>query len=364
LTGASSVWYVQQAQETDALAEVHNEMGGLNIQGKNYIVKIKREDAKSTTDGAAQAAAKLAADPDMHYILNSWGYQSGAGAAILAKNKIINWNGYPTGTASEMKDHWQFASHNGQIGFGFVESNALKKYWPEAKTVVNILNDTGTLELVSKFLFPYQKSLGLEPMGPIIGLDASVEDLTTLADKVNQMKPDGICLLDAYVPQAKSFIKELRLIGNNVPFCYAAVTGAAEYLELLGPTADNCWFSGLIANSPNNPPLANKMQAKLPGKSLMMTHSLGLDILLWAMQKADSLDPDVIATYIEESTTHPGFEDTSSGVVTFGCTEFFNIHDETGKLLKNHGVGLSAPGQRIVQGKIIDTGWLEGGTIP
>jgi len=339
-------------------------MGGVVIQGKAYKIEIVSEDAQSTTDGAASAANKLAYEDKVKYCMNAWGFESGAANPILAANKIINWNNYPTYTPGEVADQYAFTSNVGKIGFGFLCAQAVKKYWPEVKTVVNMVNDTGTMDIVSKYVLPYEQSLGLEPMGPIIGLSQNQMDLTTLADKLNQQNPDAFLMLDAYPQQSKSFVKELRLLGNHKPFILPATEGASDFLKILGPTATNVWVTGTYPGSPFNPPLIAKLQAKMgPDIGLQMSHTQGLCILVWAMKQADSLDPLIIAKTIEKST-ETKFEDTLYGKVTFCGTLVYSAHDEFGNLLENHGIGMQLPTQMIMDGKIIDSGWLDSGNIP
>jgi len=358
LTGALSVYFIQQTLECEILRDMINESGGITIGGQKYLIKTYRFDNQSTVDGAAAAAAKLVYDYGIKFSIGPYGAPSAAADPIFEENKVIACNQYPMGTPGEVsKDTpYQFATGYGVLGSAFMGVNGLKKYYPDAKTIVNMQLDQGSVQKMTPLVVALEESLGYTVLNnkQTLSWTQDMSDLTSYADKVNQLKPDCVVMFDGTVTTSGSFIKRLRELGNNVPFYYPATIGGQYLIDLLGPTANDILTTGVIMHSPNNPSMLEAVQGRLGTTAVQGSMVNTMSIMLYIIKQANSLDADAFKTTFENAI-QTGPDDTLYGVTFFGGEKTYGIR---------HGVGFAAPFQQIKNGKIIDAGWVSTGPIP
>jgi len=154
---------------------------------------------------------------------------------------------------------------------------------------------------------------------------------------------------------AGNILKNLRDLGNTKPYVGTSGTSATDVATIGGTSAaTNLVFLSFTLDDPSNPPL---MKELIRRRTEAKTRFMGdyphlLYVLVNIMKAANSLDVEAVKAKWETSSTVETMfgEGIISGDQTYG--------------IKHHAVGYPYPYQRVQDGKIVSTTWVEMGAIP
>ena len=96
LTGWFSSHDVKDSNETQIIADMINERGGITVKGEKYQVELTVEDGKSTLDGITAATNRLVYDKKTKFIIGPSAFFSAAAGPVTDPNKVIRVLGFCT----------------------------------------------------------------------------------------------------------------------------------------------------------------------------------------------------------------------------------------------------------------------------
>jgi branched-chain amino acid transport system substrate-binding protein len=341
------------------MAKMINEKGGVTIKGQRYDIEIVTEDTKSTFDGCTAGANRLVFDKKVKFVLGPGGFFGPAAAPVFNPNKVLYVLGFATTQPGALgaDQPYGFLANNATVGFGIVAVKALKKEFPNAKKVALVMPDDGA----APYLVPAIKRVyalnGITMVGDVVLYPNEIQDCSPVAAKLDAIKDaDAIQMTMGIPSHTGGIVKALRELGNNTPYIGPPGSNGTDVATIAGASnATNMVCIAMTPLDPSNPPLMNellKRRTSDPKTRYYANYPNLLYILVNMMKAADSLDPDVVKVKWEKSD----FVDTIagkgyvSGDLTYG--------------IKHHAVGYPFPYQRVQDGKVVSSQWVETGPIP
>ena len=360
---ASSGWFsvIETTDVADLLnmAKMINEKGGVTIKGQRYDVEIVTEDTKSTFDGCTAGANRLVFDKKVKFVLGPGGFFGPAAAPVFNPNKVLYVLSYATTQPGALgAEHpYGFLGNNASVGFAIVEIKALKKEFPNAKKVALMMPDDGSAPYLVPAIKRVHAQHGITMVGDVVLYPNEMQDFSPIAAKLDSMKDaDAIQHAMGIPSHVGGIIKALRELGNSKPYIGSPGVNGTDVATIAGASnATNLVCTAMTPLDPSNPPLMNELLRKRtndPKTRFMANLPNLLYILTNVMKAADSLDPDVVKAKWEKLD----FVDTIngkgyvSGDLTYG--------------IKHHAVGYPFPYQRVQDGKVVSSQWVEVGAIP
>jgi hypothetical protein len=194
-------------------------------------------------------------------------------------------------------------------------------------------------------------------VGDVILYPNEMQDFSPIAAKLNAMKDvDAIQHAMGIPNQVGNIVKGLRELGNNKPYLGPPGVNGTDVATIAGAAnATNMTCTATTPLDPSNPPIQNellRMRTSDPKTRFMANLPNLLYILTNMMKAADSIDPDVVKAKWESSDS----VDTINGKGYIGGDLTYGI--------KHHAVGYPFPYQRVQDGKVVASHWVEVGVIP
>jgi branched-chain amino acid transport system substrate-binding protein len=359
---ASSGWFsaIEAVDVADLMnmVKVINEKGGVTIKGQRYDAEIVTEDTKSTFDGCTAGANRLVFDKKVKFVLGPGGFFGPAAAPVFNPNKVLYVLGYATTQPGALgpDQPYGFLANIGSVGSFNTAVKALKKEFPNAKKVALALPDDGA----PPYLVPAVRRVltlnGLTEAGEPVLFPNEMQDFSPVAAKLDGIKDaDAVIQVNGIPSQVGNILKNLRDLGNTKPYVGTAGSGAADVATIAGAlAATNLICISFTLDDPTNPPL---MKELLKRRTEVKTRFMGdypnlLYVLVNMMKAADSLDVEAVKAQWEKSTT----VETLFGTGTVSGDQTYGI--------RHHAVGYPFPYQRVQDGKIVSTRWVDMGAIP
>ena len=360
---AQSGWFsaieALDLQDLGNMAKMINEKGGVTIKGQRHDVEMVIEDIKSTFDGCTAAANRLVFDKKVKFVLGPGGFFGPAAAPVLNPNHVMYVLSYATTQPGALGADYPygFLGNDASVGYAIVAMKALKNEFPNAKKIAVIMPDDGSAPYLVPALKRVHAQYGVTMVGDVILYPNEMQDFSPIAAKLDAMKDvDAIEHAMGIPNQVGNIIKSLRELGNMTPYLGPPGVNGTDVATIAGAAnATNMTCTATTPLDPSNPPLLNellRMRTDDPKTRFMANLPNLLYILTNMMKAADSLDPDVVKTKWESSE----YVDTLNGKGYIGGDLTYGI--------KHHAVGYPFPYQRVQDGKVIASHWVEVGVIP
>lgn len=297
LTGPAGVYGLSTQCSLNSLAQLINDKGGITVKGKKYTIRLIYADDKLTVAGARAAAEKLLYTDKVDFIVGAFSQQMvSAWAPLAMKEKKITLVGGP---GVEPRPEWPYLFHVSSTESS--RSFALCKIVKEklgAKSVLYVFSDSQEGRRSKQIAEFQEKMRGLEVKDYIFTSNFT-KDFYPLLTQALKTNPDFMFI--NLVPGAAAlFIKQARELGfkgilgnsNNMPSDlnkwqriagieaskgFIAIAGLAAPRTMLGEE-NSKYFA---KNCPNY-------------KATDIAYVLQPHILLRAIEKAQSFDPDVL----------------------------------------------------------------------
>ena len=359
---ASSGWF-SAIEATDVadlmnMVKIINERGGVTIKGQRYDIEIVTEDTKSTFDGCTAGANRLVFDKKVKFVLGPGGFFGPAAAPVFNPNKVLYVLGYATTQPGALGQGlpYGFLANIGSVGSFTTGCKALKSEFPNAKKVALVLPDDGAVP----YLIPAVRRVltlnGYTEVGEVVAFPNEMQDFSPVAAKLDAIKDaDAILQVNGIPSQVGNILKNLRDLGNTKPYVGTAGSGATDITTIAGASAaTNLVCLSFTLDDPSNPPL---MKELIRRRTEAKTRFMGdypnlLYVLVNMMKAADSLDVEAVKAKWEKSN----IVETLFGTGTVSGDQTYGI--------KHHAVGYPFPYQRVQDGKIVLTKWVDMGAIP
>lgn len=327
-----SDWYsvVDAADKVDLeyVAQMINDDGGIQVQGKSYNIELVIEDGKSSLDGNTAAATKLVLDEKLSFVVGPGAFFNLATTPIFEQNKVLHVANYNGLNPAEMNKDTTYAFLGlDPITQANAELKSLMLYYPDVKTVC-LATEDATYPAFEPHFNALVERLGLTLSGPPVLFATNAEDYNPVASKIKAQNPDAVWMPVAIDPSYFGITKGLRTLGYEGPLSFPidapSVTGA------LGDVATG--IVGVLSKQIIDPNISAPMKRLLemgdPDRHVFGLGPNALYILAHAIQAADSLDPTEVRDHWETMTSIPTLygEGFPSGSQLFGLTNHAWAH--------------------------------------
>ncbi len=309
-----------------------NEEGGVEIGGVKYKIKYIQEDSKGAPESSATATQKLVHQDGAKFVYgeileecDEAIYQVCGPAKVLQILSSINIPGHP----ADIGPGKPFLV---RLGISFDDTHSmdfayLKEAYPNVKTIAISISDIGE-EPVFEDAKKKAEALGFTVLEPRMW-EWGTEDFVPYYTRLLADKPDAVLVLIS--GQAMYQISAARQLGYTGVLISNAPLGPEVILRVAGAEAGN----DVIVNGwdPGNPPtdvlkeIVERWE-KTYTDEFVSDASLTWDsswILIQAMQKAQSVDPEKVAATLD-TMINMGDIQTSHGPGRMGGIERFGVN--------------------------------------
>jgi len=322
-TGPAAQWAIVSKADMESIEAYINSKGGITVKGENYKVNTIFVDDKYTVAGGRAAGEKLIYVDKVDFFVGSFGSDPIAGWAPLAtKEKKI---GVVGSTAWNPKPEWPYlfrlAANSDE------RTNALCSVVREklgCKSVYYIFADDLTGRTGKEGLAKFEKARGLEVKGSVM-VPVSTTDFYPFLSNALKTNPDF--LLATTPPGATGLIvKQARELGFKGKIgCDSGIPGDMKKWQAIAGVEASKGFLGILLSHEEFSQRGLEYQAlrdkKFPNiKSTVMSYPMQTDVLMMAIQKAQSFDPEDIVKVLRTSEFHSlhKFPLRASGEKTYG----------------------------------------------
>ena len=309
-----------------------NEQGGLIIGDERYVFELISEDSKLSPEASGTAAKKLVYEDGAKFIFGAIMETSAAAIYDVTSNApdkvlhLISWINYSWHPADVNPDkplciRPMISPHDTVIP----NLDYLVEAYPDAKTMVISAPDDIGAETMIELVKSAAEERGLEVTVEKWGLD--VVDFAPFFIRVLSYNPDVVYAMVS--GQAHYQLRAARELGFTGVFVSDSPLGPDEFIAIAGP--EFCTDVICSGWDPGNPTdvmreVMERWEAKYTEPFIsdcVMTYDEAW-ILVQAMEKAQSVDPEVVMATLE-SMTEMGSLQTSfglgyiGGLADFGC---------------------------------------------
>jgi ABC-type branched-chain amino acid transport systems, periplasmic component len=308
LTGASSDNLKLAASGSYLAQQYINKHGGITINGEVYMVNIMLEDNKGTADGAQAAATKLIQDDHVMFVTGSGPPPLTAAIGTVSEPAGALYSAlYSNGTKGEQNPDRKLTFVANPDSFaGQISAMTYLKHHPEVKTIAYVLIDDGQIADNTPQVKASANALGLTILGDIIGFSPPTVDFLPIAQQAVARGADAIMLGNGPTNYMGQMLKNVRTLGFTGPVFECSMTPPQDIITIAGPDASTNFFGhGLSADVtiPDEPAILKEVidmavaDPQIGRFDMMMVQGFdAVYTLVQAIQAAQSLDPQVVAT--------------------------------------------------------------------
>jgi len=326
LSGPGAPWG-QGFQQGLEMAVEDFEKDGLIIKGQKYQLEIIAYDDKYSATEAAKSATRLVSVDKVKFIIGPVGSACAlAMLPITEKAKVlVLGNGYSSKVVSPQFTYYFRVTGTNVENTPTLIPYVVNKY--KVKTVAIIgPNDESGQDLTANDVEHYNR-LGVKILYNEF-YERAQQDFYPQLSKIVSLKPD---LLDtsASSPASQGLIaKQIRDMGYKGPIVTPCGYTAAPAVRVGGPAVDGTYYAGLELKNPiYYDVLAPRFQKKY-GKELdnagVIMFYVTSKLLLDTIQKAQSIDPTIIKTALENM----GTVNTMIGPLSWTGKEYYGINHQ------------------------------------
>jgi branched-chain amino acid transport system substrate-binding protein len=329
LTGFFSVREIPDYNETLIMADMINENGGVTVNGQKYNIEIVAEDCKTTMDGVTAAATKLVFDEGIKFTLGPTAFFAAAAGPVCDPNKVLRCITWCVHTPGEIDSStpYAFLASNGSIIHSTALVKFMKENYPDVKKVAFVTVDDGAIPFVTPIAEDLLNRHGIEMVGDIISYPNEMQDMSPIVAKINAVKDaDALFQQNGLGPHFGGIVKGLYETGWDKPIFGSLPTLLNEVITIAGEDASrNVVTVAYTPGDPALPPVAQELIDRTFAEygeeyPLLLTGADSLWVLTKMIEKANSLDPEVVkATWESTDKVETIFgEACVSGDETFG----------------------------------------------
>ena len=305
-TGPAAAWGLNNDRGVALCAEEWNEKGGVTVKGQKYKIELIHEDDKYRGEEAVKAVNKLIFTDKVKFIVSPIASicVMAAQPTTEANKVILIFNGYGPREILKGKPYsfrtYVPADHSAPAFFSFIH-----KRYPEFKTVVHIApNNTGGWTGTQADNDACD-AIGIKVLASEF-FEPATQDFSPMIIRILPLKPDFVSLTGTPGAPAALIIKQARELGYKGRFVHGGIFPADE----IGPVAGWENIEGFLDTSlsmegPLCPPGLKRVGAKWVAKYGKVGFPAGgsgynnLNVLLWGIEKANSLDTEQVREGIE-----------------------------------------------------------------
>jgi branched-chain amino acid transport system substrate-binding protein len=349
LTGPASDQLAPAAVGERMAADYFNEQGGITINGQNYTIAVQQLDCQLDPQMSVTAAQSLISQ-GVKFIVGSFpDFAVRATASVTEPNGVL----YVALNYSGGQDIFSTSTKYMFLGITCTVSQYencvyyLKKIYPNVKTLAFAQADDGQTAFIQPAFKAMTQKYGITTLGDLIPWSNDIVDMSPIVQKLLMLKSDAIMMGNGGWSNAGIIIKQSREAGFTGPVV-GLNTPIADIISVAGPKTTNISFGSLPDDVNLLPPIAKQLTKAWGKQAQNITVLTGFNAvycLVQAMEKAQSLDPKVVADTWSKMTTI----DTVFGPGQMGGKDVLGV---------NHEVISPQPECRGVDGKVVFGEWL------
>ena len=307
LTDWYSVVDAADKVDTEYVAQMINDEGGIKAGGKAYKVELVIEDGKSSLDGNTAAATKL--------VLDNKAAARGRTGRVLQRGYFPDLRAEQSTARRKLqrsRARRDEQRHAVRVPGSGPHSPAVGR--PKSShAAVSLTVKTVTMATEDATYPPFEQAFkdlvtrtGLTLAGDPVLFATNAEDYNPTAAKIKSQNPDGVWMPIGIPPSFAGIAKGLRTLGYAGPI--VCPVDAPTHIALVGPEASTD-LVGILSKSLEDPniaaPLKKLMEMGDPKRQIFGLAPNALYMLKYAIEAADSIDPTAIRDKWESLTTIP-----------------------------------------------------------
>jgi branched-chain amino acid transport system substrate-binding protein len=320
MSGAAANWGIGCDWVGQRAVKHINDSGGIRAGGRTYKVQLTTYDNLYTAAGGAQSAQAMINRDGVRYIVQSIGT-----APVQATQSLSERSGVILLTTA-----WGKTIKGPKFPLTFTNSNTpyeifgplfkvVKEQHPNIKTVALLNPNDSTGQQAEAQSKQEWAKLGVNVVSSSF-YERGTTEFQSIATKLATAKADAVDLGGSAPGDAGSVLKELAVQGWAGVKLYPAGTGSDTLVKVGGKSAEGVYmgqgadFSGPTATKRQHDLDTQAKQAlREPLNILQMGVWDGVMAIKAGIEKADSIDPKVVAKALSSTTP-----DTSYGPVGYG----------------------------------------------
>jgi branched-chain amino acid transport system substrate-binding protein len=328
-TGPSAGFGLNTDKTIDLCAEEWNKKGGVTVQGQKYQIQMIHEDDKLRGEEAVKAANKLIFTDQVKFIVGPMASPCIlAGQTVTESNKIVMFCNASAATEILTRDKpYTFSAMLGAPHTSPAFFRAVNKRYPNLKTCAHIAPNQASGWAVAQADNDACDAVGIKNLATEF-YESNTQDFTPILTRMIGLKPDFLALAAVPGAYAALIIKQSRELGYKGSFMHSVIFAYDE----VGPIAgwENCegvMSQALAKEGPLCPPAVKEVGAKFAAKYGEAGFASGgfvynyMNVLLWGIEKANSLDPEKVRKAIEDL----GEIDCIQGKGYWGGQEYYGV---------------------------------------
>ncbi len=320
MSGAAASWGLGFKWAAEQAAAKINEEGGIKVDGETYMLEVLTYDNQYNATEGAKVAQTLLNREGVKFVVGSLGT-----APVRALQALSERQGVLLFTTA-----WGKSVKGPDFPLTFTQINTpsevlpqlygyIKEQHPDVKTVVMINPNDATGQDTEKAARVAWNDVGVEVVASD-WYERGTTEFQPIATKIANIDPDVVDLSTAPPTDAAAILKELSVLGWDGVKSVSAGTSASALVKTAGDAAEGVYM-GLAADYSGDAATPIQHELNAGAKEALGEPLNVITIGTWdaimalkaAAEKADSLDPEVIAKTLPEIV----FE-SSYGPSTFG----------------------------------------------
>jgi branched-chain amino acid transport system substrate-binding protein len=291
----------------EMIVPAFNKAGGLTVKGQKYNIDLVIYDDKYTPDGGRAAVERLVNEDKVKFIICQVGSAPIlSGLQVTEPAKVMVMCGGASSQIIAPANKYVFGTATWRTNLAPLFP-LLKKAFPNAKTMVNLSPDDETGKALARDNAKIATALGIQVLDNIY-YPRSTQDFAPFATKIAALKPDIMDYPGAVA--GTQFGLQFKAL-YEAGFKGAHVSPMPPNLVEVQAVTPNESMEGLISilpstEIPNPSPLAMQYKADWTAKygswsTASLTWIPAFYAFVDAVQKSDSLDPEVVTAYLSTS---------------------------------------------------------------
>jgi branched-chain amino acid transport system substrate-binding protein len=307
LTGPAAQWGLNNKCGMDSLQKFFNDRGGITVQGQNYKIEMIHADDKYTVAGGRAAGEKLIYTDKIDFFVGSFGAEPISGWAPLSTiEKKLAVVGGPTWSP---KPEWPYLF---RVSASDDErSEALCSLMRDkfgCKSVLYIMTDDLVGKIAKEGALKFEKKRALE-IKDFVMVPPQTKDFYPFLSKALKSNPD---YLHCKVPPGSValVVKQSRELGYKgyVGYPTSMPGNLDKWQDIAGVEASKGFVGIMVSPEEYSPIMVEEdkyFQKYCPTfKSTDLAYFIGPHVLLMAIEKAQSLEPDEILKVLRTTEFH------------------------------------------------------------
>ncbi len=329
LSGGGTAWGQALQRGVQMAVDEANAAGGVTVGGKKFKLVTVSFDDQYSAGQAKTAADRLVNQEGVHYVFGPVASPSALGSLpVTQPAKVLQFmTGYAGGILkNEWKGAYAFRIGNSNLEFSTPIVKWVKSNFPKAKKVGLVAPNDAVGQALLPVLVEAYKSNGFEVW--VDYYERGSKEFTPLMLRMLSQNVDLFDLNSNAPGEAALLVKQAREVGFKGQILQAGGSGIDEIIKVAGKLADGFLkYDTVDFDAPEMKPFVAAYNAKYSGiiNGEAPTYYNGVQILLEAIRRADSLDTEKVRNELEKTE---GFKTKLFGTVRWTGERDYGVNHQ------------------------------------